>query len=149
MVDRGCCIAQNRHRNDYRRNGYAQNFSRNNSRDRGKRNFNRNYSNDRSRSRERSQSPRRYRNRQYGNSRLGSRSRSRSNPRIPTNRDRMRCYKCTEYDHYANECPNIGMSDSEGHEADNAASQVMTTNTEPCNTHDIARVMEETRYLKL
>ena len=29
-----------------------------------------------------------------------------------------------------NECPNIGMSDSEGHESDNAAIQVMTTDTE-------------------
>ena len=30
-----------------------------------------------------------------------------------------------------NECPNIGMSDSDGHESDNAALHVMTTNTEP------------------
>ena len=41
------------------------------------------------------------------------------------------------------------MSDSDGHESDNAALQVMTTNTEPCNTHDIIRFMEETEYLNL
>ena len=51
------------------------------------------YSSDRSRSRERSPSPRWYSNRQYGNSRLGSRSRSRPNPRVTTNKDRIRCYK--------------------------------------------------------
>ena len=115
-----------------------QNFSRNNSRDRGMRNFNR-----------RNPTPRRYSNRQFGNSRLGSRSRSRSNPRIMTNRDRIRCYKCREYDHFTNECPNVGMSDSEGHESDNAALQVMTTDTESCNTHDMIRFMEETEYLNL
>ena len=53
-------FGQNRHRNDYRRNGYMQNFSRNDGRDRGRRSFNRSYSSDRSRSRERSLSPRRY-----------------------------------------------------------------------------------------
>ena len=126
----GQSCVQNRHRNNYGRNGYMQNFSRNNSRDRGRRNFNRSYSSDRSRSRERNLSPRRYANRQYGNSRLGSRSRSRSNPRITTNRDRIRCYKCREYDHFANECPNIGTSDSDGHKSDNSALQVMTTDTE-------------------
>ena len=121
----GQSCVQNRHRNNYGRNGYMQNFSRNNSRDRGRRNFNRSYSSDRL-----LLSPRRYANRQYGNSRLGSRSRSRSNPRITTNRDRIRCYKCREYDHFANECPNIGTSDSDGHKSDNSALQVMTTDTE-------------------
>ena len=115
-----------------------QNFSRNNSIDRSRRNFNRSYSSDRL------LSPRRYSNRQYGHSRLRSRSRSRSNPRITTNRDRIR-----EYDHFMNECPNIGTSDSEGHESDNAALQVMTTDTESCNTHDMIRFMEETEYLNL
>ena len=95
-------FVQNRHGNNYGRNGYMQNFSRNTSRDRGKSNFNRSYSSGRSRSRERSLSPGRYSNRQYGNSTLGSRSRSRSNPRITTNRDRIRCYKCREYVHFTN-----------------------------------------------
>ena len=66
----GQSFVQNRCRNNYGRNGYAQNFSRNNSRDRGRRNFNRSYSSDRSRSRKRSLTPRRYSNNQYCNSRL-------------------------------------------------------------------------------
>ena len=61
----------------------------------------------------------------------------------------IRCYKCREYDHFINECPNIGTSDSEGHESDNAALQVMTTDTESCDTHDMIRFMEETEYLNL
>ena len=36
----GQSFVQNRCRNNYGRNGYAQNFSSNNSRDRGRRNFN-------------------------------------------------------------------------------------------------------------
>ena len=52
-------FGQNRHRKEYKRNGYTQNFSRNSGRGRD-RNFNRNYSSDGSRSRERRLSPRRY-----------------------------------------------------------------------------------------
>ena len=126
-------FGQNRHRNDYRRNGYMQNFSRTNSRDRG-RNFNRNYSSDMSRSRERRLSPRRYNNNnnngQNMNSRFRSRSRSRSNSRIRANRDRVRCYRCQEYDHYMNECQNTVISDSEGHDSDNAALQIMASDME-------------------
>ena len=35
-----------------------------------------------------------------------SNSRSRSGSRANTNRDRIRCYNCREYDHYARDCPN-------------------------------------------
>ena len=143
-------IGQNRHRNDYRRNGFVHNFSRNDGRDRGRRSFNRSYISDRSRSMERSLSSRRYNNnnnRQNGNSRLRSRSRIRSNSRITMNRDRIRCYKCMEYDHFANECPNIVTKDSDGHESDNAALKVMAIDTEPSNTHDIVSYMEDTEYL--
>ena len=129
-----------------------QNISRNDGRDRGRRSYNRSYNSDRSRSRETSLSPRRYNNnnnRQNGNSRLRSRSRSRSNSRIRTNRDRIRCYKCREHDHFADECPNIVTSDSEGHESDNAALQVMATDTESCNIHGIVSCMEDTEYLNL
>ena len=42
-----------------------------------------------------------------------SSSRSRSNSRVSTNRDRVRCYKCREYDHFANECPNLVPEDSD------------------------------------
>ena len=146
-------FGQNRCGNNYRRNGYMQNFSRNNGRGRG-RNFNRNYSNDRSRSRERRLTPRRYNNnnnRQNTNSRLWSesgrsRSRSRSNSRVRTNRDRIRCYRCREYDHYASECQNAVVSDSEGYDSDNAALQIMATEIESDNTHDIERYREDTEY---
>ena len=147
----GQSFGQNRHRNDYIRNGYMQNFSRNNGRDRG-RNLNSNYSSDRSRSRERRLSPRRYNNndnRQIMNSRFRSRSRSRSKSRIRTNRDRVRCYKCQEYDHYTNECPNAITSDSEGHESDNAALQIVATDMESDDMQDIDRYMEDTEYLNL
>ena len=130
-------FSQNRCGNDYRRNGYMQNFSRNNASNRG-RNINRNYGSDRSRSRERILSPRRYNNnnnnRQNTNSRFRSRSRSRSNSRIRTNRDRIRCYRCQEYDHYMNECQNAVTSDSEGHESDNAALQIMASDIESDDT---------------
>ena len=40
-----------------------------------------------------------------------SSSRSRSNSRVSTNRDRVRCFKCREYDNFANECPNLVLED--------------------------------------
>ena len=46
-------------------------------------------------------------------------SKSRSNSRVNTNRDRIRCYRCRKYDHFARVCPNtvtdeeLGHSDSE------------------------------------
>ena len=146
----GQSFGQNRHRNDYRRNGYTQNFSRNNSRNRG-RNINSNYSSDRSRSRERRLSSRKYNNnnRQNANSRFRSRSRSRSNSRIRTNRDRVRCYRCQDYDHYANECQNAVTSDSEGHDSDNVALQIMATDMESDDMQDIDRYTEDTEYLNL
>ena len=64
------------------------------------------------------------------NSRFRLRSRSRSNSRIRTNRDRVRCYRCREYDHYANECQNAVTSDSEGCDSDNATLQIMATGME-------------------
>ena len=33
----------------------------------------------------------------------------------------MRCFRCREYDHFANECPNTGIEDSDGYESDSAA----------------------------
>ena len=42
-----------------------------------------------------------------------SSSRSRSNLRVSTNRDRVRCFKCREYDHFANECLNVVLEDSD------------------------------------
>ena len=46
-----------------------------------------------------------------------SESRSRSSSHISINRDRCRCYRCNEYDHFARECPNKvtdGSSDDMG-----------------------------------
>ena len=49
--------------------------------------------------------------------RSGTESRSRSSSRVSTNRDRVRCYRCTAYDHFARECPNaITDEDSDGAE---------------------------------
>ena len=39
--------------------------------------------------------------------------RSQSNSRVSKNRDRVRCFKCREYDHFANECPNLVIEDSD------------------------------------
>ena len=39
--------------------------------------------------------------------RSDSSSRSKPNLRVSTNRDRVRCFKCREYDHFANECPKL------------------------------------------
>ena len=43
----------------------------------------------------------------YSNNRTRStsNSRSRSGSRASTNRDRIHCYKCREYDHFAKDCP--------------------------------------------
>ena len=45
--------------------------------------------------------------RNYGNNRdrSSSNSRLRSGSRASTNRDRIRCYNCREYDHFARDCP--------------------------------------------
>ena len=45
------------------------------------------------------------RNYSSGRERSLSNSRSRSGSRACTNRDRIRCYKCREYDHFARDCP--------------------------------------------
>ena len=46
-------------------------------------------------------------------------SSSRSRSRTSTNRDRIRCFKCREYDHFANECPNL-VPDNSDRESDSA-----------------------------
>ena len=45
--------------------------------------------------------------RNYGNDRdrSSSNSRSRSGSRASTNRERIRCYNCREYDHFTRDCP--------------------------------------------
>ena len=55
----------------------------------------------------------------------GSQSRSpsssRSRSRTSTNRDRIRCFRCREYDHFANECL-IQATDDSDKESDSARS---------------------------
>ena len=81
-------------------------------------------------SKKRSPTPRRYPNRQYNSPSMNSGSRSRSNSRVTTNRDRIGCFRCREYDHFANKYPNTGIEDSDGYESDSAALQLMATDTE-------------------
>ena len=64
------------------------------------------------------------------------------------NRDRIRCFRCREYDHFANECPNTGIDDSEGYESDSAALQLIT-DIEAHDNYDIARFTEEVDHLNL
>ena len=42
----------------------------------------------------------------YRRDRSSSNDRSRTWSRASTNRDRIRCYACREYDHFARDCPN-------------------------------------------
>ena len=41
------------------------------------------------------------------------RSRFRSSSHVSTNRDRSRCYRCNEYDHFARECPNVMLDEEQ------------------------------------
>ena len=65
------------------------------------------------------------------------------------NRDRVRCYKCREYDHFANECPNSVMDDSDSYESDRAALQLITTDAEIHQNYEGTRLIEEQDYLNL
>ena len=76
-----------------------------------------------SRTRERSLTPRTD-GRRYQSPNLNLGTRNRSNCRVTINRDRIRSYKCKEYDHFANECPNSVMDDSDGYESDRTALQL-------------------------
>ena len=60
------------------------------------------YNRGRNRSRERTFT----RNYSSGRDRSSSNCRSRSRSRASTNRDRIRSYKCREYDHFVRDCPN-------------------------------------------
>ena len=42
-----------------------------------------------------------------------SESSSRSSSRTSTNRDRVKCFKFREYDHFASKCPNLFPKDSD------------------------------------
>ena len=77
----------------------SQNYKGQNYRDGYKRNYRcKNYERGWNRSRERQLS-----NNTRGNDRSSS-SRSRSGTRANTNRDGIRCFKCSKYDHFAKNC---------------------------------------------
>ena len=76
-------------------------------------------------------------------------TRSRSNSRVTTNRDRIRNFRCREYEHFANECPNVGMDDSDGYESDRAALQLMTTEAEMHDNFDTTGLNDESDCLNL
>ena len=65
------------------------------------------------------------------------------------NRDRIRHFRCREYDHFANEYPNTGIDDSDGYESDSAVLQLMTTEVETHDNYDTTRSTEEVDHLNL
>ena len=139
-------------RGRYRHQNYD---NRNDSRDRGRQDFRRNLNNDRydnrdrSRTRQRCLTPRRNDKRRYDSPNVNLGTRNRSNSRVATNRDRIRCYRCREYDHFANECPNMDTDGSNGYASDRPALQLMTTEAEIHDNFDTTRLNEETDYLNL
>ena len=98
-------IVNNNSRLNYRSNnfrGTARGYGRQNNRENYRNERYSNNNRDRNRSRERTLT------RNYDNNRDGSLSnnRSRSGSKASTNRDRIRCYACREYDHFVRNCPN-------------------------------------------
>ena len=65
------------------------------------------------------------------------------------NRDRLRCYKCREYDHFANEYPNSVTNDSASYESDKAALQLIAADAEIHQNSEGKRPIEEQDYLNL
>ena len=98
-------IINNNSRLNYRSNNY-----RGTARGYGKQNNSKNYRNEgySSNNRDRSRSRERILTRNYSNcrDRSSSTNRSRSKSRASTNRDRIRCYACREYDHFVRDFPN-------------------------------------------
>ena len=94
-------------------------------RDRDRDRRNRSSSRESSQSRSSSRSQNRHENRRQSRddtrNRYRSESRSRSSSHISTNRDRSRCYRCNEYDHFARECPN----DTAGRNSDDAKGSLL------------------------
>ena len=87
------------------------------------RNRNENYNNDYTRGRSRD----RHDNRPILQRR--EESRSQSNSRVNTNRNRVRCYRCREYDHFTSECLNTPTDEEPDYDnADPASLQMITQN---------------------
>ena len=63
-------------------------------------------------------------------------SRSGSNSRVNTNRDKLRCYRCEEFDHFMGECPNTPMDDAMQHtDMEQASLQMFTHDNLPINSN--------------
>ena len=90
--------------NNSPRQNYRGNNFRGNARGHSRQNNRGNYKDNRDRNRSREKPS----TRNYCNSsdRSSSNSRLRSGSRENTNRDRIRCYTCREYDHFVRDCPN-------------------------------------------
>ena len=55
---------------------------------------------------------------------------------MSTNRDQLRCYRCGEYDHFAQECPNTPTDDEMGHsDIEQASLQMLTHDGLPFNAN--------------
>ena len=68
-------------------------------------------------------------------------SRSRSNSRVSTNRDRIRCYRCREYDHFVVECPNVPTDEELDHSnMEQVALQMLTQENIPLNSEGQAHI---------
>ena len=60
---------------------------------------------------------------------------SRSNSIVSSNKDRIRCYRCKEYDHFAIECPNTATDEELEHsDIEQMALQILTQENIPINS---------------
>ena len=63
----------------------------------------------------------------FSRDRPESESRSRSSSHVSTNRDRLRCFRCSEYDHFVRECINMMTEDdSDQEDLDSAILQMLS-----------------------
>ena len=130
-----------RNRQNYRGNDSQQRYmDRRESRDRS-----RNYSSNNSRGRDRNRDGQvQQRVRTLSDDRERSRSRSRSNSSVSTNRDKLGCFRCGEYDHFAQECPNTPTDDEMCHsDTEQASLWMLTHDNLPLNSNG------EVEYLNL
>ena len=63
-----------------------------------------------------------------------SESRSRSNSRVSINRDRIRCYRCKEYGHFAMECHNAVTDEKLDHSDSEQTALQMLMQENPINS---------------
>ena len=66
-----------------------------------------------------------------------SESRSRSSSHVSTNRDRLRCFSCSEYDHFARECPNMMTEDDSDQEDLDSAMLPMLSQDDSLNYAEV------------